>query len=230
MSNRTVAKCTTAADLSGRRRFFYAAGTRFAAFAREKQKKSADGCYICSTQTYYCRNRTPRAADGTTTRKMKSEDFNREFIAAKDSAYRYAITLLHDRQAAEDAVQDLYERLWRRRLFIRETGFRALVMTGHAQHVHRPHTLAATLGPACRHGLGRAAPQSAEHDDVERTETGRIIRNLIESLPPREREVIHLRDIEGMEITEIAEVTGFHRTERAHGPLARPLPGKGGRY
>lgn len=50
--------------------------------------------------------------------------------------------------------------------------------------------------------------QSAEHDDVERTETGRIIRNLIESLPPREREVIHLRDIEGMEITEIAEVTG----------------------
>lgn len=72
--------------------------------------------------------------------------------------------------------------------------------------------------------------QSAEHDDVERTETGRIIRNLIESLPPREREVIHLRDIEGMEITEIAEVTGFHRTERAHGPLARPLPGKGGRY
>lgn len=139
---------------------------------------------------------------------MKSEDFNREFIAAKDSAYRYAITLLHDRQAAEDAVQDLYEKLWRRRLFIRETGFRALVMTGiRNMCIDRIRSWQRT-GPHADMASAERHLQSAEHDDVERSETGMIIRSLIESLPPREREVIHLRDIEGMEITEIAEVTG----------------------
>ena len=60
---------------------------------------------------------------------MNSQDLNQEFLALKDSAYRYAASLLHDRVEAEDLVQDLYERLWRRRLLIRQSGFRQLVMT-----------------------------------------------------------------------------------------------------
>lgn len=60
---------------------------------------------------------------------MNSEQLNREFLDVKDAAYRYAVALLHDVAEAEDAIQDLYERLWRRRLFLRQRGFRSLVMT-----------------------------------------------------------------------------------------------------
>ena len=60
---------------------------------------------------------------------MNSQDLNQEFLTLKDSAYRYAASLLRAPTEAEDVTQDLYERLWRRRLLIRRTGFRALVMT-----------------------------------------------------------------------------------------------------
>ena len=60
---------------------------------------------------------------------MNSEQLNREFLDVKDAAYRYAVALLHDVAEAEDAIQDLYERLWRRRLLLRLRGFRSLVMT-----------------------------------------------------------------------------------------------------
>ena len=60
---------------------------------------------------------------------MNSEQLNREFLDVKDAAYRYAVALLHNVAEAEDAIQDLYERLWRRRLFLRQRGFRSLVMT-----------------------------------------------------------------------------------------------------
>lgn len=139
---------------------------------------------------------------------MKSEDFNREFIAAKDSAYRYAITLLHDRHAAEDAVQDLYERLWRRRIFIRMAGFRSLVMTGMRNMCIDRLRARRRNAPPVEITTAENRIRSAENDTVERSEMGALVRRLIGELPPREREVIHLRDIEGMEIAEIAKVTG----------------------
>ncbi len=139
---------------------------------------------------------------------MNSEDFNREFIAVKDAAYRYAIALLHDRHEAQDAVQDLYERLWRRRLFIRTAGFRPLVMTS-ARNL-------------CLDRL-RARQRTAPHLDIEqvgerlqlptdsateRLETMELLHRLIGRLPQREREAMHLRDIEGLDIEEIARMTG----------------------
>ena len=52
---------------------------------------------------------------------MNSEQLNIEFLRVKDAAYRYAVALLRDRSEAEDLVQDLYERLWRRRLLLRRS-------------------------------------------------------------------------------------------------------------
>ena len=50
---------------------------------------------------------------------MTAQELNTEFVEAKDAAYRYACSLLHNREEAEDLVQDLYEKLWRRRVLIR---------------------------------------------------------------------------------------------------------------
>lgn len=134
---------------------------------------------------------------------MNSEELNIEFLKVKESAYRYAASLLRAPTEAEDVTQDLYERLWRRRLLVRRAGFRALVMT--------------TVRNMCLDRLrGRKAERYEDIEQCERIATEpkddddltHIVKRLIAALPEREREVIHLHDVEGMDFEDIAEVVG----------------------
>lgn len=132
---------------------------------------------------------------------MNSERLNIEFLSVKDTAYRYAVALLHDTVEAEDAVQDLYERLWRRRLFLRHEGFRSLVMTA----IRNAALDRLRERERRRHAsIDEVATESVELED--RRDEVLIIKGIIARLPEREREVIHLRDVEGMAFEDIAEV------------------------
>lgn len=132
---------------------------------------------------------------------MNSERLNIEFLSVKDAAYRYAVALLHDTVEAEDAVQDLYERLWRRRLFLRQEGFRSLVMTA----IRNAALDRLRERERRRHAsIDEVATESVELED--RRDEFLIIKGIIARLPEREREVIHLRDVEGMAFEDIAEV------------------------
>lgn len=138
---------------------------------------------------------------------MKIEEFNNEFLRFKDTAYRYAVALLHDPIEAEDATQDLYEKLWRRRLLIRRSGFRSLILTSIRnicldvlRHRSRERErLAAESDPP-----PFEEPPSAED---ARADLAKQARQLIDLLPDREREAMHLRDCEGLEFSEIASLT-----------------------
>ncbi|MBO7344094.1 MAG: sigma-70 family RNA polymerase sigma factor [Alistipes sp.] len=134
---------------------------------------------------------------------MNSEQLNIEFLSVKDAAYRYAVALLHDRSEAEDAVQDLYERLWRRRLLLRRSGFRSLVMT--AIRNAALDRLRERERRRCE-SVDEAVAELVEMD--ERRDEVALIKRIIARLPEREREVIHLRDVEGMAFEDIAEVVG----------------------
>ena len=134
---------------------------------------------------------------------MNSEQLNIEFLSVKDAAYRYAVALLHDRSEAEDAVQDLYERLWRRRLLLRRSGFRSLVMT--AIRNAALDRLRERERRRCE-SVDEAVAELVEMD--ERRDEVALIKRIIARLPEREREVIHLRDVEGMAFEDIAEMVG----------------------
>ncbi|MBO5686999.1 MAG: sigma-70 family RNA polymerase sigma factor [Alistipes sp.] len=134
---------------------------------------------------------------------MNSEQLNIEFLSVKDAAYRYAVALLHDRSEAEDAVQDLYERLWRRRLLLRRTGFRSLVMTSIRNAAL--DRLRERERRRCE-SVDEAVAELVEMD--ERRDEVALIKRIIARLPEREREVIHLRDVEGMAFEDIAEMVG----------------------
>lgn len=132
---------------------------------------------------------------------MNSEQLNIEFLSVKDAAYRYAVTLLHDAAEAEDAVQDLYEKLWRRRLLLRRSGFRSLVMTAiRNAALDRLRMRERRRMESIDEAVAQCAEMDDGHDQVA------LIRIIISRLPSREREVIHLRDVEGMAFEDIAEL------------------------
>ena len=132
---------------------------------------------------------------------MTSEELNKEFLALKDTAYRYAVSLLHDPILAEDATQDLYEKLWRRRLFIRSNGFRSLVMVS-------IRNICLDLLRERERRRQDELPHSLPAASTEDKELQHMVGKLIAALPEREREVIHLHDCEGLGYDEIAQIIG----------------------
>lgn len=145
---------------------------------------------------------------------MKSEEFNTEFLKIKDSAFRYAMSLLRDRHTAEDCTQDLYEKLWRRRLLIGRERFQALVMVSmrnmcldRLRRRDRLDRRTVDLQAARDRCTADTGP-----DGTDAGVTDETIRRLIAALPHREREAMHLRDIEGLEFARIAQITGTTET------------------
>jgi RNA polymerase sigma-70 factor (ECF subfamily) len=138
---------------------------------------------------------------------MVQTDFNTTYLAIQDRIYRLAVSITGDRSEAEDIVQDLYERLWRRRLWI--VGFQnpvAYILTA-ARNMSldrlrkRRPTAEITPNVAQQSDLGEDAQDLTE-----------IIARLVEGLPEKQRTVVHLRDVEGMEIDEIAKVMNIKDT------------------
>ena len=134
---------------------------------------------------------------------MTSEELNIAFIELKDAAYRYAVALLGNRVEAEDAVQDLYEKLWRRRLLIRQKSFSALLMTS-----VRNICMDRLRDRERRRSELIVEPPPAEPSSTDE-DISAIIHRLIEQLPDKEREVIHLRDVEEWQFEDIATTMGI---------------------
>lgn len=138
---------------------------------------------------------------------MNSEELNIEFLAVKDAAYRYAVSLLRDCVEAEDVVQDLYEKLWRRRLLLRKNGLHSLVMTSIRNMcldvMRRRERLRQTIVATPAEVVESNEGNSAENDLTP------IIEQVMRRLPEREREVMHLRDCEQMEFEDISRIIGI---------------------
>lgn len=141
---------------------------------------------------------------------MDIEAFRKTYLPLRDKLYRFALRFVGDPMAAEDIVQEVFLRIWKKREDL--TGLErpeAYCMTitrnlslNHLKDRSRQHgDLDTVREPAGNLQAADARMESA--DEVRR------VRAAIAQLSERQQMVIHLREVEELPYEEIAEVMGL---------------------
>jgi RNA polymerase sigma-70 factor (ECF subfamily) len=140
--------------------------------------------------------------------------FTKLFVAAQPSLYGYLMSLVHDRQAADELIQELAERLWHK--FPDYDASRPFVAwgIGFARYLamewrRRQRRLPLPLDDATLEALAEAAEQDLPAQDA-RLEA---LRDCLRKLTDRQREILRQRYEESTPVAVIADAA--HRTPMA---------------
>ncbi len=136
---------------------------------------------------------------------MDSKQFNNQVLTLSDKFFRLAKSILRNADFAQDAVQDLILKLWEKRNNLDEVdniqAFSMRSMRNLCLDYIRQRHEELDLPPDIEF------VELNPHQQVEQRDMVSRVKELIDSLPELQRTVIRLRDVEGMEISEIAHIT-----------------------
>lgn len=167
--------------------------------------------------------------------------FNQLVATYQDQAFGVAYRLLGDPDSASDAVQESFLKVYRRLHQYRGGSFRAWLLR------IVTNTCYDSLRVNKRHVAGRldsdhllperdrrlADHRSSPHDQLMRHELASLLQYAIRQLPPEQRAVLIMCDLEGLEYHEVASATGValgtvkSRLSRARAKVRGVLTQKG---
>ena len=135
---------------------------------------------------------------------MTIAEYNAAVDAHADGLYRFALKHMRDRDQAKDAVQDSFARLWTKVDQVEGAKAKSYLFTT-AHHV---------IVDEARKG-GRVRRMEEHHEDIRHTSMAQpdlkeVLDAALSTLPPIQRSVVLLRDLEGCTYEEIAELTGLN--------------------
>ncbi|MDR2895020.1 MAG: RNA polymerase sigma factor [Alistipes sp.] len=137
---------------------------------------------------------------------MAQRNFNDIYLGLQDRIYRLAAGIVGGREEAEDLVQDLYERLWTKRDFVagqpNPEGYILASARNLSLDLLRKRRPQGELSPLI-------AAEGARPDEGDMEE---IVARLVAALPEKQRTALRLRDVECMEMDEIAAVMEMRAT------------------
>ncbi len=142
---------------------------------------------------------------------MNQQEFLKTVLPIKDKLFRLAKRLLVSSDEAEDAVQEVFLKLWKGKEKMKE--------------YKNPEAFAFTM--VKNYCLDRLKSKQAgnlkivhsnykNQDDIERTveahEGVDLVFKIMESLPEKQKMVLQLRDVEQLDFLEISEILGMNLT------------------
>lgn len=142
---------------------------------------------------------------------MDQKEFSETVIPFKDKLFRLAKRLLVSTDEAEDAVQEVFLKLWKGKQKISEyknvEAF-AITMTKNYCLDRLKSKQAGNMK------IVHSNFQNSENLErkVEVDEGVELVFKAMENLPEQQKLVIQLRDVEGMEFSEMAEILGSNET------------------
>lgn len=138
---------------------------------------------------------------------MKAEEFKASIIPLTGKLYRIAFRLLGDSSDAKDAVQEVFAKAWNMRERLSEINnkdaFLTTMIKNHClDKIRTNHSLRGNEDDSRQYLTTESVEDRFIHED-----TGKVIRNLIHKLPEQQREIMVMRDLEGLEFEEIQKLT-----------------------
>ena len=139
---------------------------------------------------------------------MELKQFKSDVLPLRNKLLNYARKLTDDPADAEDAVQEIMLKLWNMRLRLDEyRSIEALAVTMTHHHCmdcwrsKRPDALSLDQ-------IQTSSPTASPEQLLEEKDEFSLMRQIIDSLPPLQRTIIQMKDIQEYETDEIAEITG----------------------
>jgi len=142
---------------------------------------------------------------------LEQKEFLNIILPCKDTLYRLAKRLLVSSDEAEDAVQEVFLKLWKGR--------------DNIHHYRSPEAFAVTMTK--NYCLDRLKSRQASNlkivhtnyknsdnieKDVEATEGVELVTRIMQTLPEKQKMIMQLRDIEQFEFSEIAQMLSINET------------------
>lgn len=142
---------------------------------------------------------------------MHLERFKQEIIPLRPKLLVQASRMLEDGEEAEDVVQEVLLRLWTLREQLTEVGNPAGFAMQTTKNICIDKLRARK--PTCEvEDIYIGSNEQTPYSTAETNDSTAIVREIINRLPGLQKQIICMRDIEGYELSEIAEITGTQAT------------------
>ena len=144
---------------------------------------------------------------------MSSEEFNRVWLPLSERFYRVAYYILESEAEAQDAVQDLFVKLWRKRDFLgavnNPLALGLTMIKNLCLDRVRSASRSRTVHPDPELMASVTATDEALDEGLINRENLERIRECMARLPEKQRKVLEMRIFENMPYSEIALRTGL---------------------
>ena len=139
---------------------------------------------------------------------MNLESFQTRVLPAKNKLFRFALRFLGNEEEAKDVVQEVFIRVWNGREQMSEVqNWEAWCMRiTRNLSLDRIRTITRKRTQPIEEGYGAVHESLSPHESTEMLESMNRINQFIAALPEKQRQVIHLRDVEGYSYNEICEI------------------------
>lgn len=139
---------------------------------------------------------------------MNLESFQSRVLPAKNKLFRFALRFLGDEEEAKDVVQEVFIRVWKGRTQMNEVqNWEAWCMRITKNlSLDRIRAMTRKQTHPLEEGYSVQQETLSPHESTEIRESMNRISQIIAALPEKQRQVIHLRDIEGYSYNEICEI------------------------
>lgn len=139
---------------------------------------------------------------------MKTISFRNDILPLKNVLYRLALRITLNHEDSEDVVQDTLMKLWNRRNYWDEIeNIEAFALTICRNLALDKVKRAATNNISIDEGQVAELMQAPNPlEQITQRDRVSMVRQLLDSLPEKQRSCMHLRDFEGKSYKEIAEI------------------------